>query len=122
MPANSVEALIFDPTAIEKIRAVAGDQGSTFVAEMAQLFLDEATKAIEDLRHASERSDWKAVARVSHSLKSSAATLGLMRLADACKALELDTKSATASPDTPGLVAGVLDRFESASPILRTLL
>ena len=64
----------------------------------------------------------KSVARVSHSLKSSAATLGLMRLAAACRALEMEIRNTTGSEETPTLTAAVFDRFEESVPILRRLL
>ena len=44
------EAPLFDPVAIETLRKVAGDQASSFVAEIALLFFDETTKALLDLR------------------------------------------------------------------------
>lgn len=121
MPPPPAETPLFDPVAIDRLRKVAGDQGSTFVAEMAQLFLDETTRVLGELRSGCERDDWKAVSRLAHSVKSSAATLGLMRLSAACRALELDTRNATSSPETANHVADVLDEFKQATPILQRL-
>ena len=59
---------------------MAGDQGQAFVLEMRATLPDEATRSIRELRSAGDQADWKAVARSAHSLKSSAATLGFMRL------------------------------------------
>jgi len=118
MTSPTAETPLFDPAAIEKLRAVAGDQGAGFVAEMAQLFLDEATKSLDELKRDCERSDWKHVTRIAHSLKSSSATLGLMRLSAACKALELDTKNGVSSPQTAALSAAVFKEFEEAKPTL----
>jgi HPt (histidine-containing phosphotransfer) domain-containing protein len=118
MANESGETPLFDPVAIERLRAVAGDQGAGFVAEMAQLFLDETTKSLDDLKQDSERGDWKHVTQIAHSLKSSSATLGLMRLSAACKALELDTKGGASSPRTTTLSAAVLKEFEEAKPTL----
>jgi len=121
MSDKSAETPLFDPLAIEKLRAVAGDQGAGFVAEMAQLFLDEATKSLDDLKRECDQGDWKRVTRIAHSLKSSSATLGLMRLSAGCKALELDTKDATSSPQTASLAAAVFEEFEQAKPTLKSL-
>ena len=121
MTSASAETPLFDPTAIEKLRAVAGDQGAGFVAEMAQLFLDEAAKSLDELRQDCERGDWKHVARIAHSLKSSSATLGVMRLSEACKALELDTKGGVSTPRTAALAAAVFEGFEEAKPTLSGL-
>ncbi len=121
MSGESAETPLFDPLAIEKLREVAGDQGKGFVAEMAQLFLDEATKSLDELRSGCDRDDWKRVTRIAHSLKSSSATLGLMRLSAACKALELDTRDATSSPRTATLAAAVFGEFEQAKATLSSL-
>ena len=121
MTSSSAETPFFDPAAIEKLRAVAGDQGAGFVAEMAQLFLDEATKSLDELKRDCERNDWKHVTRIAHSLKSSSATLGLMRMSAACKALELDTKDGEPSPQATALSAAVFEEFEEAKPTLLRL-
>jgi HPt (histidine-containing phosphotransfer) domain-containing protein len=121
MSSDTPETPIFDPEAIEKLRKVAGDQGSAFILEMAQLFIDETAKSVDELRKGCERADWKQVTRLSHSMKSSAATLGLMRLSSACKALEQDTKGATGSPHTAALAAAVLAEYDQAIPVLKGL-
>ena len=121
MPAESPEVPHFDPVAIDKLRNVAGDQGAAFVAEMAQLFLDETAKSLADLAQARDQGDWRLVSRIAHSLKSSSATLGLMRLSAACKVLELDTKAATSTPETAKLADDVFDQFERAKPTLHEL-
>jgi HPt (histidine-containing phosphotransfer) domain-containing protein len=121
MPFKTEDIPLFDPGAIEKLRKVAGDEADTFVAEMAQLFLTEASRSIEDLRKSCDQGDWKAVARVAHSVKSSAATLGLMRLSNACKALEFETRTATETEATKDLAASVFTQFEEAIPTLTSL-
>ncbi len=121
MPLPQAETPLFDPVAIDRLRKVAGEPGSSFVAEMAQLFLDETTKALAELQAGGERADWKRVSRLAHSVKSSAATLGLMRLSAACQALELDTRNATSGPETGNHVADVIEEFKQATPILQRL-
>jgi HPt (histidine-containing phosphotransfer) domain-containing protein len=112
---------LFDPGAIENLRKVAGDEADTFVAEMAQLFLVEATRSIQDLRKSCDQGDWRAVGRVAHSVKSSAATLGLMRLSNACRALEFETRTATETDAAKHLAASVFTQFEEAIPTLTSL-
>jgi len=91
------------------------------VVEMAQLFLDEAAKSLDDLKRNRDLGDWRQVSRIAHSLKSSSATLGLMRLSAACKALELDTKGGLSTPQTRTLATILLDEFEKARPTLKGL-
>lgn len=121
MTNDPAETPLFDPVAIAKLRAVAGDQGEIFVKEMAQLFTDETLKSLKELGRAGERGEWKLVTRAAHSLKSSAATLGLLRLSAACKALELDTRGGASSPQTAALIKAVFGQFEAAQPTLKSL-
>lgn len=111
---------VFDPGAIDKLRKVAGDEASIFIAEVAQLFLEETRKSLAELQRAAEAGDRDRAARIAHSLKSSAATLGLMRLSAACEELELESKGATPGENS-ALVAAVLARFEDVVPILKGL-
>jgi HPt (histidine-containing phosphotransfer) domain-containing protein len=111
----------FDPAAIDRLRQVAGDQAATFVAEMARLFLAETAKSLADLAGAAEKGEWRQVGRIAHSLKSSAATLGLMRLSALSKALETDAGGGVPTPQTAPLITALLDEFERARPTLRGL-
>lgn len=121
MTTESAETPLFDPGAIEKLRAVAGDEGTSFVAELARLFLDEGAKSLDDLKKAGDQGEWKQVTRIAHSLKSSSATLGLMRLSAACRALEEDTRAGASSARTRALSTALLDEFERARPALEAL-
>jgi HPt (histidine-containing phosphotransfer) domain-containing protein len=121
MTSSEAEPALFDRAAIEQLRHLAGDQGGTFVSEMAQLFRDETRKSLAELRKSCEAGDWKQVARLAHSVKSSAATLGLMRLSAACRALELHTHDHAPGDRTVDLVATVFNQFEQAVPILEGL-
>ena len=121
MLADAAIAPVFDPVAIEKLRKVAGDQGDTFIAEIAQLFLEEAGKSVEEMRLACEQANWLKVGHLAHSMKSSAATLGLMRLSEACRDLERAGQGPLSTPATPALASEVIHQFERAIPTLKKL-
>ena len=121
MSAKSTEIPHFDPVAIAKLLNVAGDQGAAFIVEMAQLFLDESRKLLADLARARDEGDWKIVSRTAHSLKSSAATLGLLRLSSACAALEVDSKAGAPQGRTEALRATVFSEFEAGLLLLKGL-
>ena len=121
MTSSPAEAPLFDPSAIEKLRAVAGDEADSFVKEMVQLFLEETLKSVAEIRRAADAKEWRVVMRAAHSLKSSAATLGLMRFSAACKALELDTKDGAETPLTLPLTRSVFDQFEATKGTLQSL-
>jgi HPt (histidine-containing phosphotransfer) domain-containing protein len=118
---DAIHQPAFDPSAIEKLKNVAGDQASAFVSEMASLFLEEAGKQIGTLKSASRAGDWKTVNRTAHSMKSSAATLGLLRLSAACRDLETTTKDGPAV-GAMALVQVVAAHFEAVVPTLRSLI
>lgn len=121
MASESPGPPLFDEAAIEKLRAVAGDQAEAFIKEMAHLFLDETAKSLAELSGARDQGDWRLVSRTAHSVKSSAATLGFLRLSGACKVLELDTKREVETPQSRALVAAVLEQFEAVRPTLKRL-
>ena len=118
MPSSSINPPLLDPAAVEKLRKVAGDLDPGFVAEMAQLFMLETGKSLIELKAACDRADAPMLMRLAHSLKSSAATLGLMKLARVCLILEMDTKDGETGPATQALVTAVCDQFEEARPVL----
>lgn len=112
---------IFDPAAIEKLRKISGDEASLFISEVAQLFLEETRKSLAEVQQATDLGQRDRAARIAHSLKSSAATLGLMRLSAACETLEAAGR-AESGPDRTAEVARALrEEFEHTVPILRSL-
>ena len=120
MSSSPLSVPLFDPAAIEKLRKVAGDLDPGFVAEMAQLFLVETERALGELEAAAKRGDATAMVRQAHSMKSSAATLGLMKLSEACLSLETGAKN-DAGPEATALVTMVRAQFDHVTPILKKL-
>ncbi len=121
MPLPIAEPPLFDPIPVEKLRKIAGDIDPGFVVEMAQLFLAETEKSLVEIKAAADRTDARALSRLAHSLKSSAATLGLMKLSQACRSLELDTKDGEVGSGTLALVTTVRAHFEETIPVLRQM-
>lgn len=121
MSIQASAAPVFDPGAIEKLRKVGGDEASIFIAEVAQLFLEETRKSLAELQRAADEGQRERAARIAHSLKSSAATLGLMRLSAACESLETTAKAAGDAASTAAAAGVVRDEFEHTVPILRSL-
>lgn len=121
MSTKAEVAPVFDPNAIEKLRRVGGDEASIFIAEVAQLFLEETRKSLVELLRAAEGGDRERAGRIAHSLKSSAATLGMMRLSAACESLEAAAKAEGAHDSTVEAAAAVRDEFDHTVPILRSL-
>lgn len=63
-----------------------GDQ--QLLAELAELFLEDATNHLEALREAIEDDDPPSVVRVAHTLKGTCGSMGALRMSAICAELE----------------------------------
>jgi PAS domain S-box-containing protein len=70
---------------------VMGEDTDAFLIELVQTFLPNAQKLLNDLKETLEKKDLVAFHRAAHTLKSSSASLGAMRLSEMAKKLEADT-------------------------------
>jgi HPt (histidine-containing phosphotransfer) domain-containing protein len=75
-----------DGDVLEKFRRAMGDIGDDLVGT----FITTARQQSETLVQASKRADISVVELAAHSLKSSSGTVGALRLAKLCHALELE--------------------------------
>ena len=81
------EAPILDRAVIDELReSVAGDDA--FVREVAETYLAEGPEHMSAMTAAAEAGDAAAIVRSAHTLKSSSAALGAMRLAQICREIE----------------------------------
>ncbi|MBN2144055.1 MAG: Hpt domain-containing protein [Candidatus Aureabacteria bacterium] len=72
--------------------------GGKLLKEMIALFLDHAPKKLSVISEGAATSDWKMVEKGAHSLKSSAANLGAMKMHRISESLEqLSTEGKTDS-------------------------
>jgi two-component system, sensor histidine kinase len=62
--------------------------GSDLKAKLAELFVRDTAKFLEELRDAVQRADSLAVARLAHAIKGSAANLGARHLSQLCADIE----------------------------------
>lgn len=81
------EAAILDQAVIAELRESTGDDDE-FVRELVEAYLSEATGYLEAMKAAAAAGDAAAIVRPAHTLKSSSATMGAMRLAGICRGLE----------------------------------
>jgi signal transduction histidine kinase/CheY-like chemotaxis protein/HPt (histidine-containing phosphotransfer) domain-containing protein len=77
---------ILDPVRLNSLRA---DLGDAVAAKLAMEFRDVGHKLFEDLKRADTEGDAEAYQRSAHTLKSSVNVIGLFRLANTCRELEL---------------------------------
>jgi HPt (histidine-containing phosphotransfer) domain-containing protein len=81
------DAPILDDAVLAELRASTGDDDD-FVRELVDAYVSEATGYLDAMASAVSSGDTAAVVRPAHTLKSSSATLGAMRLAGISRGIE----------------------------------
>ena len=78
----------FDTGVVTTLRSLTRVGQPDAFESLTTLFASSAIALLETLREAIARGDAEALGRAAHTLKGSAANLGALRLADACRQLE----------------------------------
>ena len=78
---------LLDQAVIDELRASVGDDDE-FIADLVETYLAEGAVNLEGMLAAAAALDVAAVVRPAHTLKSSSASLGAMRLSAICRAIE----------------------------------
>lgn len=81
------EAPIIDHAVIADLRESTGGDDD-FVRELVEAYVAEAVGYLDEMRRAASAGDATAIIRPAHTLKSSSATLGAMRLAGISRGIE----------------------------------
>ena len=84
----------------ELTETTGGDIG--FVRELIETFLAETPAQLDAMTAAVEADDADALVRPSHTLKSSSATVGAMRLSSVARELEMAGRTGALEPTVPG--------------------
>ena len=98
---------VVDPQALENIRALQQEGAPDLLTRVIQAYLSETPKFLENLQQAIKQGDIQAVQRMTHTLKSSSANLGALRLANLARKLE-DT--VLTSPEEARIILDELSR------------
>ena len=78
---------ILDLEVVAELRASTGDDDE-FMRDLIATYVDEATGHLDAMASAVDAGDPAAIVRPSHTLKSSSASLGALRLAAICRGIE----------------------------------
>ncbi|HZB90977.1 MAG TPA: ATP-binding protein, partial [Stellaceae bacterium] len=95
--------------AAERVRLLMSEIGGSAARDLVEIFLADAQKRLGQMRALAGSGETKALGRSAHSIKSSAATFGLSRLA--AVAAEIESEAATASS---ARVSALLDEAAEA--------
>jgi PAS domain S-box-containing protein len=86
------EEPLLDQSALDNIRAV--DEDGSVLAEVVQMYLDEAPLQLGGLRQALSTGVGADLSRIAHALKSASFNVGAKRIGDLCRELERQGKAA----------------------------
>lgn len=86
-PSRAEEAVI-DLAVLDSLRAIDESGGNGLAKEVVGLFVRDAAKSWSQVQSAAAASDATALAKAAHTLKSSAANVGAVQLADGCRKIE----------------------------------
>lgn len=78
---NDQDDAVLDPTVIESLKELGGEDDPELFSELVQLFLEDTPARIRQLGDALHKSDAHGIEQAAHALKSSAANLGATQLA-----------------------------------------
>src|SRR2546427_1385865 len=92
-----------DMKTLESIRPRQRQGQPDFVARIVGLYLSNAPGMMKELLEAAERGETTTVHRVAHSLKSSSAMIGALRLSELCKKVEARARQAAEGEGVEGL-------------------
>jgi HPt (histidine-containing phosphotransfer) domain-containing protein len=77
-----------DISALDKIRTLQREGAPNLVHKVVKLFISNSAKLVENMKQALSTADAPQLQRAAHTLKSSSATVGALRLAGLCKDME----------------------------------
>ncbi len=77
-----------DPSALEALRALQAPGAPDIRERVIGLYLQQTPQQLSELRSALDRRETSAVARAAHTVKSSSANVGAVRLSALCRELE----------------------------------
>lgn len=78
---------LLDEAVVDELRAATGDD-EEFILELVETYLSEGEGHLAGMAAAVAAADPAAIVRPAHTLKSSSASVGAMRLSAICRAIE----------------------------------
>ena len=119
LPASNLEPEPnIDQGILDKIRALERGGAAGLLARVITLYLQGTPPLIERMRQALGANDETALRAAAHSLKSSSANVGAMKLHGLCKELELWAQRGQIA-DTTGWIVLIEQEFLTARALLR---
>jgi HPt (histidine-containing phosphotransfer) domain-containing protein len=105
---------IVDEAVLNEVMAATGGDGG-FVRELVETYLADAPAQLEAMTAAVEADDAAALVRPAHTLKSSSATVGAMRLSSVARALEMAGRSGKLEPAARATLGSARTEWQAAT-------
>ncbi|MGQ4647817.1 response regulator [Lyngbya aestuarii] len=86
---------VISASVLQAFRAAMGSDASDLLAQLIELYLEEAPLLLEKMDTAVSKTDAAAMGQAAHTLKSSSASLGAIKLSQLCEQLEIAGRSST---------------------------
>jgi HPt (histidine-containing phosphotransfer) domain-containing protein len=83
---------IISPQVWQQLQEIAGDDAEGMLAELVDMYLEDAPKILVILNKSMLAQDFAQLQKSAHALRSPSASLGALRLAKLCQALEDSAK------------------------------
>ena len=109
--------LVLDESVLAELLASTGND-MAFVRDLVETYLVEAPAQVEGIAGAVAAADAAALVRPAHTLKSSSATMGAMRLSAVARRLEMAGRAGELDAATAADAATVRTECEAASEAL----
>lgn len=106
-----------DPHILEELRELQKTTSPTFLAELIDLFFEQAEDLMPRLRHAQQGRDLDTLVRISHTLKGTCGSVGAIRLSELCSRLNELGRAGRWDE-----ASGQIDRVEEEYRLVRTAL
>jgi HPt (histidine-containing phosphotransfer) domain-containing protein len=98
---------VLDEAALQRLRDLDPGGGNRLLERVLHAFETSATRLGAQLAEARRKDDLQGIRHVAHTLKSSSASIGALRLSRICAEIE-----ASARQDTPSVAVSLLDAMD----------
>jgi len=111
------ELSVVDFSVLDSYVDAVGEDASGFLKDLVVTYLENAARLLQSMDDSLAKGDVETFHRTSHTLKSSSASLGAMRLSDLCKRMELASSSGCLD-GMAELLSLAHQEYERAKPLL----
>ena len=111
---------IFNPSALDQIRSLQRPDAPDIVDKVVTKYIVNTAKLLAELQEGLRQMDRTALHHIAHTLKSSSANVGAIRLSEKCKTLDHLARTTSITEEVVALVHDIAAEYETVRPILAT--